>query len=123
MACSSTSLLSLMRIWSSSTSTKSMSDGRQVAENMVGKTSRRELRDEMRPIQSETLEHDPEKWKPVFRKDHAQTRRRDHAATHQGTDRGAGEQHHDGAGDIRALSRARADRGGARQAPGADAAA
>jgi len=21
------------------------------------------------------LEHDPEKWKPVFRKDHAQTRR------------------------------------------------
>jgi hypothetical protein len=24
------------------------------------------------------LEHDPEKWKPVFRKDHAQTKRRDH---------------------------------------------
>jgi len=41
---------------------------------LVGKTSRRELCDEMRPIQSETLEHDPEKWKPVFRKDHAQTK-------------------------------------------------
>jgi hypothetical protein len=24
------------------------------------------------------LEHDPEKWKPVFRKDHAQTKRCDH---------------------------------------------
>ena len=26
------------------------------------------------------LEHDPEKWKPVFRKDHAQTKRKDHDA-------------------------------------------
>jgi hypothetical protein len=26
------------------------------------------------------LEHDPEKWKPVFRKDHAQSKRRDHDA-------------------------------------------
>jgi hypothetical protein len=26
------------------------------------------------------LEHDPEKWKPVFRKDHAQTKRSDHDA-------------------------------------------
>jgi hypothetical protein len=26
------------------------------------------------------LEHDPEKWKPVFRKDHAQTKRLDHDA-------------------------------------------
>jgi hypothetical protein len=25
-------------------------------------------------------EHDPEKWKPVFRKDHAQTKRVDHDA-------------------------------------------
>jgi len=24
------------------------------------------------------LEHDPEKWTPVFRKDHAQTKRLDH---------------------------------------------
>jgi hypothetical protein len=24
------------------------------------------------------LEHDPEKWEPVFRKDHAQTKRSDH---------------------------------------------
>jgi len=27
-----------------------------------------------------SLEHDPEKWKPVFRKDHAQTKRYDHDA-------------------------------------------
>jgi hypothetical protein len=27
-----------------------------------------------------SLEHDPEKWKPVFRKDHAQTKRWDHDA-------------------------------------------
>ena len=26
------------------------------------------------------LEHDPEKWKPVSRKDHAQTTRKDHDA-------------------------------------------
>ncbi|WP_409907603.1 hypothetical protein [Bradyrhizobium sp.] len=26
------------------------------------------------------LEHDPEKWKPVSRKDHAQTKRKDHDA-------------------------------------------
>jgi hypothetical protein len=26
------------------------------------------------------LEHDPEKWKPVFRIDHAQSKRRDHDA-------------------------------------------
>jgi hypothetical protein len=26
------------------------------------------------------LEHDPEKWKPVFRRDHAQTKRWDHDA-------------------------------------------
>jgi hypothetical protein len=26
------------------------------------------------------LEHDPEKWKPVFRKDHAQSKRLDHDA-------------------------------------------
>jgi hypothetical protein len=26
------------------------------------------------------LEHDPEKWKPVFRKDHAQSKRCDHNA-------------------------------------------
>jgi hypothetical protein len=26
------------------------------------------------------LEHDPEKWEPVFRKDHAQTKRLDHDA-------------------------------------------
>jgi hypothetical protein len=26
------------------------------------------------------LEHDPEKWKPVFRKDHAQRKRLDHDA-------------------------------------------
>src|SRR5262249_34988470 len=26
------------------------------------------------------IEHDPEKWKPVFRKDHAQTKRLDHDA-------------------------------------------
>ncbi|MDU1496753.1 hypothetical protein, partial [Bradyrhizobium sp.] len=26
------------------------------------------------------LEHDPEKWKPFFRKDHAQTKRKDHDA-------------------------------------------
>jgi hypothetical protein len=26
------------------------------------------------------LEHDPEKWKPVFRKDHAQSKRGDHDA-------------------------------------------
>jgi hypothetical protein len=26
------------------------------------------------------LEHDPEKWKPVFRTDHAQTKRWDHDA-------------------------------------------
>ena len=42
---------------------------------------------------------------------------------HQGIDRGAGEQHHDGAGDLRALPGARADPGGARQASGAHAAA
>ncbi|HEV7463171.1 MAG TPA: hypothetical protein VGN85_04580, partial [Methyloceanibacter sp.] len=28
------------------------------------------------------LEHDPEKWKPVFRKDHAPTKRLDHDAIH-----------------------------------------
>jgi hypothetical protein len=27
-----------------------------------------------------SLEHDPEKWEPVFRKDHAQTKRYDHDA-------------------------------------------
>jgi len=26
------------------------------------------------------LEHDPEKWKPVFRKDHAQIKKLDHDA-------------------------------------------
>jgi hypothetical protein len=30
--------------------------------------------DEGRDDPSMALEHDPEKWKPVFRKDHAQTR-------------------------------------------------
>jgi len=28
------------------------------------------------------LEHDPEKWAPVFRKDHAQAKRREHDAIH-----------------------------------------
>jgi hypothetical protein len=25
-------------------------------------------------VKTQVLEHDPEKWKPVFRKDHAQTK-------------------------------------------------
>jgi len=32
------------------------------------------------PFDNRPLEHDPEKWKPVFRKDHAQTRRWDRDA-------------------------------------------
>src|SRR6266404_577310 len=31
--------------------------------------------DNLSPAMSVRLEHDPEKWKPVFRKDHAQTKR------------------------------------------------
>jgi hypothetical protein len=33
-----------------------------------------------RRAQQHAAEHDPEKWKPVFRKDHAQTKRSDHDA-------------------------------------------
>jgi hypothetical protein len=29
-------------------------------------------------ISRKNLEHDPEKWKPVFRKDHAPTKKLDH---------------------------------------------
>jgi hypothetical protein len=31
--------------------------------------------DSRRPIRAYNIEHDPEKWIPVFRKDHAQTTR------------------------------------------------
>jgi hypothetical protein len=31
--------------------------------------------DESTPVVDDDLEHDPEKWKPVFRKDHARTKR------------------------------------------------
>jgi hypothetical protein len=32
-------------------------------------------RDHVKLMRGARLEHDPEKWEPVFRKDHAQTRR------------------------------------------------
>jgi hypothetical protein len=49
-------------------------------------------------------------------------RKRNHVTTHQSVDRGAGEQHHDGAGDFRALPAAGADHGRARRTPVAHAA-